>query len=340
MTIPDNYIPVKEIGDGSTVEFSGSWKILAEEYLIVYLQNITTGEFTLQTLGDYTVTFTDSNFIVTFNTAPSSDYYVVIGRNTARTQGFGFKTATGFSGDQEEKSFDKLTAMVQELKEQVNRSVLLQLGSSVSNLILNPENSALIGWNAAGTALENYTAADIDLTLVSTFIAGFLDDVDDITARSTLGAAASATTISGGGLVTGGGDLSANRTLTVAAATQAEQEAASSVAVAVTPGRQHYHPSAAKAWVRFPAGAASIASSYNVSSLTDTGTGDALVNLANGLGTVGAVEVSFTTPAIDTAYGLDYVIVSGSIIQVRCQNTDANTPADASMSVTIFGDFS
>jgi hypothetical protein len=34
-------------------------------------------------------------------------------------------------------------------------------------------------------------------------------------------------------------------------ATQAEQETAAATDVAVSPGRQHYHPSAAKAWVRF-----------------------------------------------------------------------------------------
>lgn len=57
-------------------------------------------------------------------------------------------------------------------------------------------------------------------------------------------------------------------------ATQAEQETASSVAVAVSPGRQQYHPSAAKAWVRFDGtGTLSINSSYNMSSVTDNGAG-------------------------------------------------------------------
>ena len=63
------------------------------------------------------------------------------------------------------------------------------------------------------------------------------------------------------------------------AATQAEQEAASSTTVFVTPGRQHFHPSACKAWCEFDStGTPAILASYNTSSLTDNGTGDITVN--------------------------------------------------------------
>ena len=55
-------------------------------------------------------------------------------------------------------------------------------------------------------------------------------------------------------------------------ATQANQETATSTTTLVTPGRQQYHPSAAKAWVMFDP-AATIHASYNVSSIQDMGTG-------------------------------------------------------------------
>lgn len=58
-----------------------------------------------------------------------------------------------------------------------------------------------------------------------------------------------------------------------AVATQADQEAATSLTVYVTPGRQHYHPSAAKAWGSINTSAALVVS-YNVSSVTDNGVGD------------------------------------------------------------------
>ena len=66
------------------------------------------------------------------------------------------------------------------------------------------------------------------------------------------------------------------------AATQADQETATSTTLMVTPGRQQYHPSAAKAWVNFNGtGTVAIRSSYNVSSITDVATGDYTVNMTN-----------------------------------------------------------
>jgi hypothetical protein len=55
-------------------------------------------------------------------------------------------------------------------------------------------------------------------------------------------------------------------------ATQAQQETGTDVLVAVTPGRQQFHPSAAKAWVYADA-AGNATVSYNTSSVTDIGAG-------------------------------------------------------------------
>lgn len=57
------------------------------------------------------------------------------------------------------------------------------------------------------------------------------------------------------------------------AATQAEMEAGTSAVVMVTPSRQHNHPSAAKAWCQVNTGT-TIAASYNMTSVTDSGVGD------------------------------------------------------------------
>lgn len=65
-------------------------------------------------------------------------------------------------------------------------------------------------------------------------------------------------------------------------ATQAEQETGTSVAVAVTPGRQHYHPSALKAWasVTVAAGTPTLQAGYNVASVTDHNPGDISFNFS------------------------------------------------------------
>jgi hypothetical protein len=62
-------------------------------------------------------------------------------------------------------------------------------------------------------------------------------------------------------------------------ATQAEQETGTSIVQVVTPGRQQYHPSASKVWVRYTSiTTTAILASYNVSSLTDGGAGITQIN--------------------------------------------------------------
>lgn len=97
----------------------------------------------------------------------------------------------------------------------------------------------------------------------------------DLTANRVLtlatGDAARTITLSGDPTL-GGVNLTAN-------ASQADMETGTSTAVAVVPGVMKYHPGVAKAWVSFNGtGTPSIISSYNVSSITDNGTGDYTIN--------------------------------------------------------------
>ena len=104
-------------------------------------------------------------------------------------------------------------------------------------------------------------------------------------------------------------DTLTNKTLTAPAlngalsgdaiAAQAEMESGTATDSIVSPGRQHFHPSAAKAWCRANNAGAAVAS-YNVTSVTDTGTGDATVNwsitfsAATAYCVVGAVHTTST----------------------------------------------
>lgn len=60
-------------------------------------------------------------------------------------------------------------------------------------------------------------------------------------------------------------------------ATQSDQEMATSTTAYVTPGRQHFHPSALKSWATISMAAALLAG-YNVASVVDNGTGNFTVN--------------------------------------------------------------
>jgi len=84
------------------------------------------------------------------------------------------------------------------------------------------------------------------------------------------------------GLVTGGGDLSADRTFTVTAAVQADLESASSTTTAVTPAVVQYHPGVCKAWcyLKVTSNVPALTSNYNITSITDTATGEVLITIA------------------------------------------------------------
>tara|TARA_R110000765_G_scaffold192949_1_gene298441 strand:- start:45 stop:512 length:468 start_codon:yes stop_codon:yes gene_type:complete len=76
-------------------------------------------------------------------------------------------------------------------------------------------------------------------------------------------------------VIAGGMSLDGTITGNVVAA-QSEMETATAVDAIVSPGRQHFHPSACKGWVKADT-AAGIAASYNVASITDIATGRIIV---------------------------------------------------------------
>lgn len=136
MTIADNYTPIRQIGDGVTTQFSASWSMIAAAYATVFLEDATTGVQTAVTQGaganQYTISITSSGFTVTFNTAPTSQYYVIVGRTVTKDQNTPYKTSKGFQGPVEEASFDKLTALVQQLSNQAGRNISAPLGDTAN----------------------------------------------------------------------------------------------------------------------------------------------------------------------------------------------------------------
>lgn len=90
------------------------------------------------------------------------------------------------------------------------------------------------------------------------------------------------------------------------AATQAQMEAGTSLVVGVTPGRQQYHLSAAKAWV-LAATNGTTPSSYNVTSVGDTGLGIVTINFT----------VSFSAADYTVAIGVDSTVTDGDTSTIR-----------------------
>jgi len=120
-------------------------------------------------------------------------------------------------------------------------------------------------------------------------------------------------------------------------ATQANQETATSTTTIVTPGRQQFHPSAAKAWIQCNNSGA-IAGSYNVASIADTGTG--------------VVTVTLTTAFSSTSYAVlgsgnggggglfvGAGITNASVFTLVSFNTVSQVPQDSGIYLGVaFGD--
>lgn len=124
-----------------------------------------------------------------------------------------------------------------------------------------------------------------------------------------------------------------------AAATQAEQETGSSTTVYVSPGRQQYHASAVKAWVRFN-DAGTIAASYNVSSVTDNGTGDFTVNFTTAFSSANYAIAGFVCLNIAAAGVVSLMPASTQPTASACRigtfRTDASSVVDPTFATAMF----
>jgi len=128
------------------------------------------------------------------------------------------------------------------------------------------------------------------------------------------------------------------------AAAQSDQETATSTTTVVTPGRQHYHPSAAKAWVRFvTTTSTSNQGSYNISSLTDNGTGDTTINFTtsfsatNNYAMAGMCQASVSNRSfMSTSISYGASASSYRVVTIR-EDTGALTDAETNGAI-FFGD--
>lgn len=120
-------------------------------------------------------------------------------------------------------------------------------------------------------------------------------------------------------------------TLTGTPATQTAQETGTSIVAAVTPGRQQYHPSAAKFWVngQTSAGTPSVLVSYNITSVTDNGVGIYTMNITTAFSSANfaAGQACDDDGAAVSAY---YTSKTASTYQISTLVTTSGANADTS----------
>lgn len=112
--------------NGLTVQFPFNFLIFKTSELVVYKENITTGENTTLTLDtDYIVSSINdpSGGYVQISPALPEGYKIVILREVEFVQEMNLSNQGGFFPEVVEAAFDKLTMMCQQLKELLSRAI-------------------------------------------------------------------------------------------------------------------------------------------------------------------------------------------------------------------------
>ncbi len=158
MSVSDNYLPTKTVGDGVTVLFTASWNVIASTYIRVFLENISTGVQVAQVLDtDFSLTFDSSGLTVDFTidaAPPPNTENVIISRNVALDQTDPYKTSQGFQGSVIENSFDKITSMNQDIQDEVTRSLKYPVASGKTGTIPTPIDDTVLVFDGTTGALK------------------------------------------------------------------------------------------------------------------------------------------------------------------------------------------
>lgn len=119
-------------------------------------------------------------------------------------------------------------------------------------------------------------------------------------------------------------------------ATQTEQEAVGSTTKFVSPGTQAYHPSAAKGWVKADTGTTAVIA-FNVTSITDGGSGNMTVNWATDFSTANHADCATCESGVDIR--INIVNQTAGTTQVQCRNTAGANTDPTNYHVIGFGDY-
>jgi hypothetical protein len=194
--------------------------------------------------------------------------------------------------------------------------------------------------SATGNFAVNTDKFTVTAASGNTLVAGTLSVTGDVavnTDKFTVAASSGNTAVGGTLAVTGAATLASIAGNAVA--TQADQETGTSTTTAVSPGRQHFHQSAAKLWLKCDHSGNLASPSYNITSVTDTGAGVVTVTIATDFSDADyAVNVT-----VGTAVGVCVPNTSqavGSFV-INAYNTGTGAAQDSILGyyAVAFGDF-
>ncbi len=160
MTISSETFKMIYTCDGSTTVFPYTFKIFEDGDLEVILYTIADGtETTLTLTTHYTISGAGdaSGGNVTTVASYANTYKIIIRRSLDLTQETDYVANDPFAAETHEDALDKLTMIVQQQQEALDRTILQDASATSSVDFPAPVADKLIGWDAAGSELTNIT---------------------------------------------------------------------------------------------------------------------------------------------------------------------------------------
>ena len=173
MTISTTTIKDSFSGNGSTTEFTYTFKIADEDHIQVIIRD-SDGVETVKTITThYTVAGVGgaSGGTVTMSSAPATGETLVLRRSTTQTQGLDLIENDPMPADNLETAFDKNLSISQELQEQLDRSFKISRTSTITTAeILDSADdraSKTLGFDSSGdlTTVADFNPAGGDSAL-------------------------------------------------------------------------------------------------------------------------------------------------------------------------------
>jgi len=137
MTISSTTVKNSYSGDGSTTTFSYTFKIFADSDIQVIIRSSTGTETTKTITTHYTVTGAGSSgggsVVFTSGNIPTSTQTVVLRRNIPQTQAIDYIANDPFPAESHEEGLDRATMAIQQLQEEVTRSIKLSKTNTITS---------------------------------------------------------------------------------------------------------------------------------------------------------------------------------------------------------------
>jgi hypothetical protein len=163
MTVSNELVKELFTGNGSTTSFTIPFAFNATSDIEVYLRDEVDPDAITETIQvegtDYDLTGGPPVTTVEMVTAPAATEKLLVRRQLDLTQSTDYITADSFPADSHETALDKITFLIQQMKELSARSLVLPITTTLDSIILpEPENFGVLKWNSDSTAIILDTA--------------------------------------------------------------------------------------------------------------------------------------------------------------------------------------